>query len=301
MDGKKSQIIATANRLFSEKGYTNTSVEEIAKESGMAKASFYKIFSSKEELLLESMLQFSRNIESGLKKLVDQPALSPKERLHQCAQIYMNTICDNNIHLLLLNFSDVITFENETINDVGLMIEQSFNGWLTECLVYIYGEEVQAFAMDVAFVVRSIVSEYVRMLGPRVSALTAINYNVFISFIETIIDICIQGMIERKSEYIPLWQISDWIDKHTGASPVLKKAQAKRALLEMERIIDAAEMPEAEKNEYLQIILQLNEEVPSPRAGTGLLKACLLFLEQMPALQNGCAELRAVYGLVSSR
>ncbi|KOS00709.1 TetR/AcrR family transcriptional regulator, partial [Paenibacillus polymyxa] len=39
MESKKNDILQAAIRLFSRKGYYSTSVEEIAKESGMAKAS----------------------------------------------------------------------------------------------------------------------------------------------------------------------------------------------------------------------------------------------------------------------
>ena len=56
MDEKKLEVLPVAIRLFSEKGYHATSVEEIAKESGMAKGSFYKLFNSKEDLLVEILL-----------------------------------------------------------------------------------------------------------------------------------------------------------------------------------------------------------------------------------------------------
>lgn len=297
MDNKKLEIVKIANRLFSEKGYSNTSVDEIAKECGMAKASLYKIFGSKEELLLESMLQFSSRVESGLKQFADNSGLSPRERLHECAQIYLEAVCDNNIHLLMLSYADVVAFTNDSIMDVCFMVENSFNMWLTECLVYIYGDEIKSFALDVAFIVRSVVSEYVRMLGPRVSVLSAVNYKLFISFIESIIDICVCGIMEKKDEYVPLWNISEMIEHNGDISPLMKLTAAKKIIIAMESTIGGSPLPEEEKKEYYQILLQLKEETPSPRAGSGLLKAYTLYLEQLPELRENCKKLRSLYDL----
>ncbi|GJM73265.1 hypothetical protein HMSSN036_54810 [Paenibacillus macerans] len=50
---KKTAIIDAAFQLFQEKGFALTTIDEIAKASGMTKPSFYKYFPSKEDLLLE--------------------------------------------------------------------------------------------------------------------------------------------------------------------------------------------------------------------------------------------------------
>lgn len=48
---RRLEIIETAEKLFREKGYSNTSVEAIIKEMGVAKGTFYYYFKSKEEVL----------------------------------------------------------------------------------------------------------------------------------------------------------------------------------------------------------------------------------------------------------
>lgn len=297
MDHKKQEIIRNANRLFSAKGYANTSVEEIAKECGMSKVSLYKIFGSKEELLLESMLQFSQRIEQGLIMLAEQPSLPPKERLHRCAQIYLETICDNNVHLLMLSYSDAVSFGDSKIKEVRFMIENNFNIWLTECLIYVYGEQIESFALDVTFIVRSVVSQYVRMIGPRMSALSAVDSNLFIAFIESIIDICVCGITERRDEYVPLWKLSDFIVHGGDISPVMKLTKINKVIQDMDQMIGESELPEEEKHDYYQILLQFKKEVPGTRAGSGLLKAYLLYLEQVPQLQSHCRQLRSLYDL----
>lgn len=52
----RSRLIATARVLFLEKGYSATSVNDIAAGVGVTKGSFFHHFSSKEELALEVLL-----------------------------------------------------------------------------------------------------------------------------------------------------------------------------------------------------------------------------------------------------
>ena len=49
----RERIIATANELFYRQGYHQTGINQIIEESGVAKATFYSNFKSKEELCVE--------------------------------------------------------------------------------------------------------------------------------------------------------------------------------------------------------------------------------------------------------
>ena len=48
---RRLEIIETAEKLFREKGYSNTSIEAIIQEMGVAKGTFYYYFKSKEDVL----------------------------------------------------------------------------------------------------------------------------------------------------------------------------------------------------------------------------------------------------------
>jgi TetR/AcrR family transcriptional regulator of autoinduction and epiphytic fitness len=53
---REEAIVATVNRLLASKGYDAMTVDEVAAEAGMAKASLYKLFPSKEELAGAAMV-----------------------------------------------------------------------------------------------------------------------------------------------------------------------------------------------------------------------------------------------------
>ncbi|HOB11831.1 MAG TPA: TetR/AcrR family transcriptional regulator [Syntrophomonadaceae bacterium] len=52
----RDKIFSTAFRLITEKGFDNVTIEEIAKESGVAKGLFYHYFRSKDDIVIETYL-----------------------------------------------------------------------------------------------------------------------------------------------------------------------------------------------------------------------------------------------------
>lgn len=71
------RILATASRLFYEQGYRATGINQIIKEAGVAKASFYQHFPSKEELAKEYLEQRSKKsnaIQKGFLTTGETPA-----------------------------------------------------------------------------------------------------------------------------------------------------------------------------------------------------------------------------------
>jgi AcrR family transcriptional regulator len=74
------------NRLLSEKGFDAMTVDEVAAEVGIAKASLYKHFSSKEELACAAMVQAMQKAEAFLEELsqtdvTDSTACVPLNKL----------------------------------------------------------------------------------------------------------------------------------------------------------------------------------------------------------------------------
>ncbi|WP_025744003.1 TetR/AcrR family transcriptional regulator [Aquimarina pacifica] len=67
----KQHIIETASTLFYKNGYNLTGINEIIKESGIAKATLYNHFSSKEDICL-AYLQFKNNgFKKDIKSFID--------------------------------------------------------------------------------------------------------------------------------------------------------------------------------------------------------------------------------------
>ena len=64
----KERIIETASKLFYRNGYNSTGINEIIHESGIAKATLYNHFKSKEELCLSYLKFMNINFLEGIKE-----------------------------------------------------------------------------------------------------------------------------------------------------------------------------------------------------------------------------------------
>ena len=71
-NNRKDELLDIAYKMFIAKGYDNTSVDEIIKEAGIAKGTFYYYFTTKEEMLdyLKNNKVFNASLENDSIKTI---------------------------------------------------------------------------------------------------------------------------------------------------------------------------------------------------------------------------------------
>jgi AcrR family transcriptional regulator len=95
-------ILEAAARIFSEKGFHATSMQDIADAVHLQKASLYHHFSSKQEILVD-ILDHALDLINTRLELVLSQSLSPEEKLRQAMVSYFQTIAENrNLSAVLL-------------------------------------------------------------------------------------------------------------------------------------------------------------------------------------------------------
>ena len=101
------KICQTAAKLFSEKGYTQSTMADISHESGMSKGGIYHFFSTKEEILFAILNRFMDEILYQLKEKL-QTITDPCERIH--------TIIHHDIHYSCKNWCETRVMLHEEHN-----------------------------------------------------------------------------------------------------------------------------------------------------------------------------------------
>ncbi|MFC2089716.1 TetR/AcrR family transcriptional regulator [Bacteroidota bacterium] len=76
----RTEIIQVANRIFSRQGYKQTTMEEIARASGMGKSSLYYYYKSKEEIFEAVVVNEAQDLKRELEKVINT-SKGPQERL----------------------------------------------------------------------------------------------------------------------------------------------------------------------------------------------------------------------------
>jgi AcrR family transcriptional regulator len=93
-DEKRKELLAKAVTCFTRYGYSKTTLDDVARETGINKASLYHYFKNKDELFLQVLLQVSAGGIEALKARAQKLKLPSKqlvfyftERLHYYLQI----------------------------------------------------------------------------------------------------------------------------------------------------------------------------------------------------------------------
>jgi len=98
---RRTEIAQIASRLFFEKGFSETSVREIAEAAGVGKSTLYDYFSTKDDILLtyfENEIQTITQIAEGINQL----KLPAYEKLSQLMQAHLAYLLANKQFYLRL-------------------------------------------------------------------------------------------------------------------------------------------------------------------------------------------------------
>ena len=96
------KIVHTAEILFAEHGYSGTSLNAIAKQSGVSKANIFHHFENKEALYLTVLSQASKELSTIIDE-IRTPNCSTEEQIRQYSlQHLMNLFKNRNITRLIL-------------------------------------------------------------------------------------------------------------------------------------------------------------------------------------------------------
>jgi len=80
-DVRRMEIIKTAENLFNENGYDNTSVEEIIKAAGIAKGTFYYYFKAKKDILQAIVDQITHDFQKYYESILERTDIDAIKKL----------------------------------------------------------------------------------------------------------------------------------------------------------------------------------------------------------------------------
>ena len=113
---RRNEIIETAGKLFEEKGYEQTQVQDIVNKIGVAKGLFYYYFKSKDEVMEELADRYADAIIDAVNKLIDKD-ISTFDRINRIFQIFIDSAEKKfGIFMGILNVKNGITHERIFFN-----------------------------------------------------------------------------------------------------------------------------------------------------------------------------------------
>lgn len=133
----REKIIMTALGLFTEKGFANTTMKEIAKQAGIGDATIYKYFANKDKLIYAYYGLMAENTVQQFFKEDERDSYTLQEKLQLLIDLYLNNFLahrefvNDSLKMIMQSpsilFKDVSPIREEfigLINDLLLEAEQ---------------------------------------------------------------------------------------------------------------------------------------------------------------------------------
>lgn len=159
LDPKKLQVLHMALTFFSEKGYLSTSMQEIAAACGMSKGSLYKLFPSKEELLVQTFDYHQEAMFEQAARQTMAAELRPSERLVERLIVQIDDFLEKRA-FISMQFRELPVQESEKLAALLRRNKQRMRQWHYDCLREAYGEPVQPYIWDLVMIYQGILKEY---------------------------------------------------------------------------------------------------------------------------------------------
>ncbi|WP_100010250.1 TetR/AcrR family transcriptional regulator [Lentibacillus sediminis] len=90
----KEEITRQSVLLFEQKGFSETSIQDIADALGVTKGTFYYYFSSKEQLLMEIHDDYITNLVRRQERITQDPSLSERDKITGIIHLLITDIDD---------------------------------------------------------------------------------------------------------------------------------------------------------------------------------------------------------------
>lgn len=189
---REDAIVSSVNRLLAEKGFEAMTVDEVAAEVGIAKASLYKHFTSKEELAAAAMIRVLDRALAVVEALATDATLAPVERLRAVVRWAMEVQLAGEMPSLPAQNSTLRTalMGNRPYLDRLLELSERLGAWITAAqadgsLDATLPPEVVLYTL------------YARACDPVVGVLKAAGQHADEQIIDWVLRSCFQGLSAR--------------------------------------------------------------------------------------------------------
>ncbi|TVX88277.1 TetR/AcrR family transcriptional regulator [Paenibacillus agilis] len=163
MEAKKQSIMEEALALFAEKGYHQTSIQEIADRTGIAKGSVYSFFRSKEELMMTIFEHYHQQIYGALQHILQEP-LSSRDKLEQ---LIMQSLDQFSRFKLFVSFQrkEVHLQQKKELRELILAYRAKKLYALRQVIAEVYGLGVQPYWLDLATTLNGVIAEFINYVA----------------------------------------------------------------------------------------------------------------------------------------
>lgn len=192
MNDRKLHVLLTAQRLFIDKGYVTTSIQDIIEAAQISKGTFYNYFSSKNECLM-AIFEFAHE-EAIVRRRELMHGKDKRDKNILAEQILVRMHVNREHNLLSIYEAVFYSGDNELRSFVRKRHLMELK-WLTTRLTDVYGEEAEPYVLDCAVMILGVIQHLIHFLS---SATEAIAIDDLVHFTIRRVDAIMEDMIRNE-------------------------------------------------------------------------------------------------------
>ncbi|MCM3411509.1 TetR/AcrR family transcriptional regulator [Metabacillus litoralis] len=289
MDEKRKLLIDAATKIFSKKGYFSTSVQEIAEQCSMSKASLYKVFSSKEELFIE-VFEYHQNMmfQKAFRYSTDE-SLSPRELLLKQLSTQIEDFIERK-DFILMQLKDVPLSENSDFRLLMQRMRFRITQWQKECLLQAYGNHINLYCWDLTITLQGLIKEFLSILANKNEK---VNVQAISTYIVDRLDSIVNDLLTtRPNPLLTEERILHFLNL-TNSSSISKTDEIDNQFLIIEDYISSYHNEET-KNNLTSSLNLLKDEVKAQKPRSFLIDVLLHYFEKEEGLTQITTKLRSL-------
>ena len=197
---RKRNVVNAAQRLFIEKGFQNTSIQDILEEAKISKGTFYNYFNSKRECLIAIIENGLEEVKNRRRKLLisqeGQDINSPDFLVEQMA-ITSQVNRDEN----LIPIYEAIFQSGDP--DLQQFVTQNYllgMDWLASRIVDIYGEEAKPYSYDCTILIHGMQKQMITAW--RIIRKEPFDIKEIIRYVLKRMDVIVKQLIEQNDIFL---------------------------------------------------------------------------------------------------
>lgn len=274
MNDRKQHVLNMAHQLFIEKGFQNTSIQDILDYSGISKGTFYNYFSSKNELLIALFKTLYKKLERERNELLIGHDPSDIQIFTQQIELQMRTNRKNN---LLTLFEEVYVSNDADLKDFLKQSHLRVIRWFYLRFIDIFGEDKQPYLLDCAIMFSAMLNHNIKFHASVYQANTSIHKVV--SYTVSRISKMVDEVAESGEQLISPDLLNSWFSDESNTMAF--REQLKNTVLLVRKKVKQVE----EEARYLELLMFIEDElIHSHHPRKFLIESALASLKAQPSI-----------------
>lgn len=252
----KEKIMQSAIRLFAEKGYQATSIQDIADDCSIAKGSLYKHFGSKEELYISIL-------EKRQQDMIDAVDRIRKMQLPKRETYLEELACQFDFYIehgyyISRDHNELPPVNNDKIENVLSRMRKSMFLYYQDILTRQYGQAIEHWKWDAAAMLSGLIREYTFHL---LFGYMSIDKKELVLFIAERMDDLVEGLRKRSGPPLLTDELmAEYAQIDLKGVYASREGRREALIHKISSIIPDIAVPNQRKQELAEVAAMLQEE-----------------------------------------